>query len=75
VKRAFRETPSSTSVYKPAAAHYNCGKSFIVIYGYSPSVEGVGSQVGVWRIPPLEPFYSEAMVLRECFRRAASSPA
>ena len=27
----------------PRTGHYNRGKCFIVIYGYSPSVEGVGS--------------------------------
>jgi len=32
-----------TSVHKPAARHYNCAKCFIVIFGYSPSVDGVGS--------------------------------
>jgi hypothetical protein len=43
VETDFRETPSSTLVYKPAAGHYNSGKCFIVIFGYSPSVKGVGS--------------------------------
>src|SRR5215208_5749527 len=32
-----------TLVYKPAAGHYNSRKCFIVIFGYSPLVEGVGS--------------------------------
>jgi hypothetical protein len=43
VETAFRETPSSTLVYKPAAGHYCSSKCFVVIFGYSPSVEGVGS--------------------------------
>src|SRR5215207_4690576 len=42
VETAFRETPSSTSVYKHAAGHYYSSKRFIVIFGYSPSVEGGG---------------------------------
>jgi hypothetical protein len=36
---------SRTSVYKPAAGHYS-SKCFIVIFGYSPWVEGVGSKGG-----------------------------
>ena len=56
-------------VSKPAR-HYNSGKCFIVIYGYSPSVEGVGSLGGDGVSSP-ELFYSEAMALREYIRRAA----
>jgi hypothetical protein len=41
--RAFEKPLLGSSVYKPAAGHYYSGKCFIVIFGYSPSVEGVGS--------------------------------
>jgi hypothetical protein len=37
LKRPSEETLQGTSVYKPAAGHYNSGKCFIVIFGYSPS--------------------------------------
>jgi hypothetical protein len=42
-KAPFENPLQGTSVYKPAAGHYNSGKCFIVIFGCSPSVEGVGS--------------------------------
>jgi hypothetical protein len=72
-KAPFENSLQGTSVYKPAAGHYDSGECFIVIFGCSPSVEGVGSLGGAWRIPPSEPFYSEAMALREYIRRAASN--
>jgi hypothetical protein len=63
-KAPFENPLQGTSVYKPAAGHYNSGKCFIVIFGYSPSMEGVGSQGSAWHIPPSKLFYSEAMALR-----------
>jgi hypothetical protein len=42
-KRPSEKPLQGTSVFKPAAGHCNSGKCFIVIFGYSPSVEGVGS--------------------------------
>jgi hypothetical protein len=42
-KRPTEKPLLGTSVYKPAAGHYNSGKCFVLIFGYSPSVEGVGS--------------------------------
>ena len=63
-KRPSEEPLLGTLVYKPAAGHYNSGKCFIVIFGYSPSMEGVGSQGSAWHIPPSKLFYSEAMALR-----------
>jgi hypothetical protein len=39
-KRPSEKLLQGTLVYKPAAGHYNSGKCFIVIFGYSPSVEG-----------------------------------
>jgi hypothetical protein len=59
----------------PRTGHYNSDKCFILIFGCSLSVEGVGSLGSAWRIPPSELFYSEAIALRECFRRAVFNPA
>ncbi len=42
-KRPTEKPPSSTSIFEPAAGHYCSSKCFVVIFGYSPSVEGVGS--------------------------------
>ena len=42
-KRPTEKPFLGTSVHKPAARHYNCGKCFVVIFGHSRSVEGVGS--------------------------------
>jgi hypothetical protein len=72
-KAPFENPLQGTSVYKPAGGHYNSGKCFIVIFGCSPSVEGVGSLGGAWRIPPSELFYSEAMGLHESICRTASN--
>jgi hypothetical protein len=63
-KRTCEKPLQGTLVYQPAAGHYNSGKCFIVIFGYSPSMEGVGSQGSAWHIPPSKLFYSEAMALR-----------
>jgi hypothetical protein len=43
LKRPSEKPFLGTLVYKPAAGHYNSVKCFIVIYGYCPSVDGVGS--------------------------------
>ncbi len=42
-KRPTEKPLLGTSVFEPTAGHYCSSKCFVVIFGYSPSVEGVGS--------------------------------
>ena len=42
-KRPTEKPLLGTSVFEPTAGHYCSSQCFVVIFGYSPSVEGVGS--------------------------------